>query len=386
MFYSRDTHILWQYMERIITIIDFLIGAGALQGVFLAVLLAAGKKRYGSSNFSLAALMLLLSMSILHGQLMKVLGWGALGEGGILFQPLHYLIGPFAYLYARSCSGYRPRFFDALHFLPFAVLSFPVALVLKSGIIPAMAANLLLWAGAILHISLYLAATAQAVDLHDRAMKDERSSRTGDLRWIKYFLAIVLGIVLLDFILVASIIHRVGLAFLSRFQALGLSLAIYSLGFRALLRPPAILVAEAGQIPSSPFKVGLKNAGAKYERSGISGMEIEQIARELKALFERDKPYLDPELSLQSLSDLSGIARNQISQTLNDNLGKNFYDFVNSYRIEEFKRLVVAGERKKDSLLSLALDSGFNSKPAFNAAFKKSCGLTPSQFRDAART
>jgi AraC-type DNA-binding domain-containing proteins len=100
---------------------------------------------------------------------------------------------------------------------------------------------------------------------------------------------------------------------------------------------------------------------------------------------EREKPYLDPNLSLPELARRSGIARNQLSQALNESLGKSYYDFVNGYRIIEFKRLAADQGRAEDKILSLALDAGFNSKPAFNMIFKKSCGLTPSEFRATTR-
>ena len=70
-----------------------------------------------------------------------------------------------------------------------------------------------------------------------------------------------------------------------------------------------------------------------------------------------------------------------VSLVLNQEIGKNFYRYVNEHRVERFKELVGRKESSQKKLLSLALESGFNSKPAFNAVFKKLTGLTPSEFQ-----
>ena len=92
------------------------------------------------------------------------------------------------------------------------------------------------------------------------------------------------------------------------------------------------------------------------------------------------KIYTEPELTLNSLAKLLEVHPNHLSQVINSIEGKNFYDFINFYRIEEFKRLVIRPESKNYTLLSLAYECGFNSKTSFNRNFKKSTGLSPSEF------
>jgi AraC-like DNA-binding protein len=85
---------------------------------------------------------------------------------------------------------------------------------------------------------------------------------------------------------------------------------------------------------------------------------------------------------LRDLSDRLGVSENYLSQTLNEKLGRNFFDFVNAWRVDEAKRLL----RENDGpVLAIALEVGFNSRSTFNAAFKKHGGGTPSQFRADAR-
>ncbi|MGB6037526.1 MAG: helix-turn-helix domain-containing protein [Cryomorphaceae bacterium] len=95
---------------------------------------------------------------------------------------------------------------------------------------------------------------------------------------------------------------------------------------------------------------------------------------------ETHKPYLDPEVSLRSLSNELEIQPNQLSWLLNDGFGKNFNEFINHYRVEEFKALAKLPESAHLTIMSMAYDCGFNSKTVFNTYFKKETGLTPKQF------
>ena len=93
-----------------------------------------------------------------------------------------------------------------------------------------------------------------------------------------------------------------------------------------------------------------------------------------------EKPYKDPDLSLSKLATQLHLSTNQLSQVINQFYQKNFYDFINSYRIEEVKLSMINGAVKRHTLLGIALESGFNSKATFNRFFKKYTGITPSQF------
>jgi AraC-like DNA-binding protein len=96
---------------------------------------------------------------------------------------------------------------------------------------------------------------------------------------------------------------------------------------------------------------------------------------------ETEKPYTDGDLTLQKLARKLLISPHHLSQTLNERLRQNFFDFVNSYRIEEAKRRLVDPAKKHYSILGIAEEVGFNSKSAFNVAFKKHANMTPSEFR-----
>ena len=93
-----------------------------------------------------------------------------------------------------------------------------------------------------------------------------------------------------------------------------------------------------------------------------------------------ERLYLNGELTAQELAQQLGVTPNHLSQVINQVEGKNFFDFVNSYRIEEVKNRMADSRSKSMTLLALALESGFNSKTSFNMVFKKMTGQTPSQY------
>ena len=98
---------------------------------------------------------------------------------------------------------------------------------------------------------------------------------------------------------------------------------------------------------------------------------------------EEKNPYLDVDLSIHDVSDELEIPRHYLTQVINGMLGKNFYTFINEYRIEEVKKLLTDEAYSKFTLTSIAFEAGFNSKSSFNSVFKTATGMTPSQFKDA---
>lgn len=122
-----------------------------------------------------------------------------------------------------------------------------------------------------------------------------------------------------------------------------------------------------------------KNTG-EYKRSGLKEDDALEYHQKLTELMKTQKPYLEPKLTLGELADSLDISANHLSQIINQYEEKNFYDYINGYRVEEFKKRALKPENKNYNILSIAYDSGFNSKSSFNQVFKKSVGKTPSQY------
>ncbi|MCP9767223.1 AraC family transcriptional regulator [Lacihabitans sp. LS3-19] len=118
----------------------------------------------------------------------------------------------------------------------------------------------------------------------------------------------------------------------------------------------------------------------KYAKSGLNEDVSKKLHLQLTTLMETERLFTEPDLNLTDLATRLDIHPNYLSQVINEIEGVNFYDYINTLRIEEFKRLVALPENQKFTFLAMAYDCGFNSKSAFNRFFKKSTGLSPSEY------
>ncbi|MEO9486268.1 MAG: helix-turn-helix domain-containing protein [Ekhidna sp.] len=124
-----------------------------------------------------------------------------------------------------------------------------------------------------------------------------------------------------------------------------------------------------------------KSDADKYRKSSLTSDQSRQYLDALQKLIEEEKPYLETKITLKDISERLGVHPNHLSQIINEQLKVNFYDFINQYRVEEFKKRLTEDTTKKFTLLAHAYDSGFSSKSSFNEVFKKFTGLTPSQYQ-----
>lgn len=118
----------------------------------------------------------------------------------------------------------------------------------------------------------------------------------------------------------------------------------------------------------------------RYVKSGLSAEKANLIHHELIQSMVDKKLFEESDLTLVELANLLSVHPNHLSQVINEKEGKNFYDYINSLRIEEFKRLISLPENKQFTILSLAYECGFNSKSSFNRYFKKVTNLSPSEY------
>ncbi|CCH54348.1 response regulator receiver protein [Fibrisoma limi BUZ 3] len=114
--------------------------------------------------------------------------------------------------------------------------------------------------------------------------------------------------------------------------------------------------------------------------AAVQNPDILEWKQKLLTLMANEKPYLEPELSLSDLARRMHTNSSVLSQVINVGTSRNFNDFVNEYRVEEFKQQVNNPDNAHLSLLGIALECGFNSKATFNRAFKKFTGVSPKEF------
>ena len=118
----------------------------------------------------------------------------------------------------------------------------------------------------------------------------------------------------------------------------------------------------------------------KYKYSNLTDEAANKLKSQLNLLMVSEKPFLDPKLTLHQLAEMLETNTNSLSRVINEGFNKNFYDYINFYRVEEFKKLVNQDDHKQYTFLSVAYKVGFSSKTTFNRAFKKLEGITPREF------
>lgn len=199
-----------------------------------------------------------------------------------------------------------------------------------------------------------------------------------DLSWIRK-LVLVFGVVWTALISV-TVIHHVlqlfSMAFCTDGLFLSLSVFVILIGYFGLKQK----IIYGNEDIIVPVESG--NKQTRYAGSKLSNSDEKHLADQLKKHIDSSKSYLNPDLTLSQLATEIGISSHILSQVINGQFNLNFFDFVNQYRVEEFKQRIVNPNYEKYSLLGIAFDCGFNSKSAFNRIFKKSTNLTPSQYKE----
>jgi len=148
---------------------------------------------------------------------------------------------------------------------------------------------------------------------------------------------------------------------------------VYFISYKALSQPQMFQDVQALLPKVDP--------PAKYSSSSLSEDRLRVIQEQLQSLIQEEKPYLKGDLTIQDLAKKLTVSRQYLTQVLNEKMKCNFNDYINFFRVEEFKQRAKDPRYENYTILALALDSGFNSKTTFNTIFKKHTGLTPSQYR-----
>jgi len=124
----------------------------------------------------------------------------------------------------------------------------------------------------------------------------------------------------------------------------------------------------------------LKQDEEKYKFAKLSNEESKQICENLIGYMKREKPYINPELKISDLANAINCSSHSLSYVFNQYLNQNYYDFVNEYRVAEFKLLVNDSRYSKYTLSALSEKCGFSSRASFFRSFKKLTGITPNEY------
>ncbi|MFW0717668.1 helix-turn-helix domain-containing protein [Pedobacter sp. N23S346] len=208
------------------------------------------------------------------------------------------------------------------------------------------------------------------VNQHQGILKHLSSTvHENDLSWVRIMVIILLIIV---FFWTLSSFEK------DIFNLTGYALLIFSywLGYHIISQKSIYRNMPAG------FEVTeLKQSGHRYKNSSLTSLQKSEMIEQIRHLMETEKPYLYNELTLTSLADRLKIKPIHLSQILNEELNENFYTFINRYRVDESKKLLLDPRYSHYNILGIALEAGFNSKTTFNKAFKENTGISPSEFQ-----
>ena len=193
-----------------------------------------------------------------------------------------------------------------------------------------------------------------------------------DLNWLRNLVILIaimwslLGIMTLTFKFYNNLhlIHHVVL-----FSA---TVVIFIIGYFGLKRTNIFI-----SLPKQPRGI-IDNKPVIRTNTDIDTKKKEQL-KQIKEFMLKEKPYLENNITISQLSEQLEIQPHELSKIINENLHKNFFDFINTYRVEDVKRQLK--EESKFTILGIAFESGFNSKSSFNRIFKKYTGQTPSQYK-----
>jgi AraC-like DNA-binding protein len=184
------------------------------------------------------------------------------------------------------------------------------------------------------------------------------------LSWLRNFTLLLLILILIKTFTMISYIKDLG----DYINASYFAVLIYSVSFSVIKQ-------------SVFFSEGPFFRIRKYEKSSLTEEMKKKTLKKLNGVMEEQKPYLDYSISLPRLAKSLGISPNHLSQILNESLKKNFFEYIADYRIKEAQKILSDPTNLNVMIEEIAERVGYNSKSAFNTAFKKHNGITPSKFR-----
>jgi AraC-like DNA-binding protein len=353
----------------------YLAGVGL---AFFLALLMISKKNKSHADYLLAGWLLLISIHLALFYFFKTEQFPELLGVGFFFPLVH---GPLLYLYTRALTNRSPsRIVSLLHFAP-AVFVFVYTIPFLLSTVEEKvyvyehegkgyeAFNLINNIAILLSGIIYIVLSAFVLRNHRKHIVHQFSSTEKiNLQWLQYLIYWIATIWIFVFFNYDAGVFGTTVLFI---------LFIGIFGIRQ-----AGIFHHASQGGDSTPVTEAEDEKPKYVKSGLSGSQAEVIHQQLRKLMASDKLYRESDLSLSELAHRLNTQPNHLSQVINEREGKNFYDYINSLRIEEFVRLTKTPGSRKYTLQGLAQECGFSSKSSFNRHFKKMKGMSPSEFME----
>jgi AraC-like DNA-binding protein len=354
-----------------------LIYAGIAQGFFVAFLLNSRGVKRTRANLFLSLLLIALSFSIAHMVYAQVIFSHLSVQIYSLGDPTFFLIAPCLWLYTMELTGrqVKPSWRLLVHFSPFLVI-IVVSLSVGSGMVASFLREnqrlltIIFWITVVIQFSIYQLFIQKKWLAYQSQIRQEVSNTENvSISWVRFFMMIFLLINISFFFSLFAVIHLNSSLWLGKSIAVIFSLSVFALGYKGILQKEVFNTV----IPAIQEEAIVQQSAQMRQDPGLINKLVTHMVEK--------KPFLDPELTLSDLARELNVSRSQLSQLINDGIGDNFYNFINKYRVEEVKKLMVDPKKKNFNMLGIALEAGFKSKSTFNLIFKRFTGLTPTEFR-----
>jgi len=360
---------------------------GATQSIFAGVIIAIKRPQLIADRF-LSAWLFVVGIEMILA-LLKV-KWLFMVPYQLPFLVAPMLYGPLLWGYVRGLIYEKPGFkkIEILHFVPFLLL-LGIAFFFRdpekiiepepfSQEYPSWFArsiyDLLIFSS----ITLYSTLVFIALTKHKIRIREQFSFTSGKitLAWLLFFSITVYVSFCLSNLGKGINWLVVDLNFDPKiFIYIGLTLISFAFSFYGYRQ--ASIFHSPDPVPS---RVSPSGQTAHYVKSGLSQSELQAIARSLFEAMESKQLFLNPELTLYDVSQHLQIPKHYLTQALSSVLHKNFYRFINEFRVKGVIKRLESQDIKNFTLLAIAYDAGFNSKSTFNSVFKKITGQTPSAY------
>lgn len=363
------------------------------QLLFTTVFLYTHPKGYRPGNILLGALTLSMAIGLADGLLWTTGVFDTYPQLAFWGNNFSWLYGPLFYLYTLSVvySGFKLRKIHFWHGLPFYLIFTAYLFIYhikpfesKAVIWNMVRTNdydptlLIIALGAIyLQLFAYILLSLKELSKYRMVVKQKFSTLDKiNLRWLSHtllgFLAVSTGALFHSIVQYTPPFRG--------FYELSLAVLILLMFFfinkivLQALRQPEIFAGISRDDPSQVHK---------YATSSLKPEENQRLLDQLKTCILEEKPYLEPDLTIDQLAEKMSVSTKWLSQVINQNFQQSFFDFVNFHRIEEAMRLLHRPEDPKITVQEVMYRVGFNSKSSFNTAFKKFAGATPGEYKRA---
>ncbi len=305
--------------------------------------------------------------------------------------PILFLFGPLLYLYVSSLSieNFSLKRSQLLHLVPMIAVALhrstidvvPISSPSNLAENPSFIYNKIYYSLLLVSLFVYWIFSLKLILEHRKKIPFQFSNYTAknSLTWLIFVLSLFLVLFIADF--VSSFLVKVLNLNVMKISFLSLNLTLFTFIMIFFgINQTSIYTSKSKKKDNGDFE-NLKGLESKITKPVLHEDQITEFTENIFRYLKSKKPYLNPDFSLQMMADDLNISRQKLSETINSGQKKNFYKFINEFRVQEVKEMLVDPAFNHFSVLGVGLECGFNSKSSFNRIFKEETGYTPSEFK-----